>query len=72
MAKFEGKRDNRVNQIFDDLERYLDFCKSYGYRYDEADLYSQRSYVYRQYSKFLAGKPVKDNWAANSENRNAA
>ena len=67
MAKFENKRDNRVNQIFDDLEGYLDFCKSYGYRYDEADLYNQRSYGYRQYSKFLAGKPVKDNWAANGK-----
>ena len=60
----ESKRDNRVNQIFDDLEHYLEFCKDYGYRYDEADLYSQRSYVYRQYTKFMTGKPIKDNWAA--------
>lgn len=71
MAKSEYKSNNRVHQIFNDLERYLEFCRDYGYRYDEADLYSQRSYVYRQYSKFLAGKPVKDNWAANSEQKNS-
>ena len=60
-AKNETK-NMRVNQIFDDLEDYLKFCKEYGYRYDEAELYSQRSYVYRQYTKFVNGKPIKDNW----------
>ena len=66
MAKYESKKEtrDRVNKIFDDLADYLKFCKDYGYRYDEADLYSQRNYVYRQYTKFLAGKPIKDNWAA--------
>lgn len=67
MAKSDNKRDSRIDQIFNDLEKYLEFCKEYGYRYDEADLYNQRSYVYRQYSKFLAGKPVKDNWAINGK-----
>lgn len=67
MAKSDNKRDSRIDQIFNDLEKYLEFCKEYGYRYDEADLYNQRSYVYRQYSKLLAGKPVKDNWAASSK-----
>lgn len=62
MARNEYKSNHRVNQIFDDLENYLDFCKTYGYRYDEADLYSSRSYVFRQYTKFLQGKPVKDQW----------
>jgi len=67
MAKTENKSNNRVNQIFDDLENYLDFCRTFGYRYDEADLYSSRSYVYRQYTKFLSGKPVKDQWEVDSK-----
>jgi len=53
----------RVKQIFEDLEKYLDFCRDFGYRYDEADLYNNRSYVFRQYTKFVAGKDVKDMWA---------
>lgn len=67
MAKFENKKDNRVNQIFEDLENYLEFCKDYGYKFDESDLYSQRSFAYRQYCKFIAGKPAKDNWAADAK-----
>jgi hypothetical protein len=55
-----------VTPIFNDLDKYLDFCKTYGYRYNEADLYSNRSYVWRQYSKLLAGKEVKDQWALNA------
>lgn len=58
----ENKSNERVNQIFDDLHSYLNFCREYGYRYDEADLYNNRSYVFRQFSKFLQGKPVKDQW----------
>ena len=53
---------SRVKQIFDDLDNYRNFCRDHGYRFDEADLYSQRSYVYRQYQKFTTGKSVKNQW----------
>ena len=66
MSKHE-KMNPRVKHIFEDLEKYLDFCKEFGYRFDEADLYKDRSYVWRQYSKLLAGKPVKNMWGENSK-----
>ena len=53
---------SRVNQIFEDLDNYRNFCRDYGYKFDEADLYSQRSYVFRQFQKFIAGKSVKNQW----------
>ena len=63
MAKSEKRVNNsRVNQIFEDLEDYLAFCKDYGYKFDEAELYNQRSFAYRQYCKVLQGKPAKDMW----------
>ena len=61
MAKTEI-RNPRVKQVFEDLEKFRDFCRNYGYIFNERDLYSQRSYVWRQYQKLLAGKPVKDQW----------
>ena len=66
-----AKRENfnsKTQQIFDDLEGYLDFCRTYGYKYDEAELYSQRSYAYRQYSKLLSGKEPRDMWEQDSKN----
>lgn len=62
MSKSDNKSNNRVHHIFDDLDSYRNFCREYGYRYDEADLYSNKSYVYRQYTKFMQGKPFKDMW----------
>ena len=53
---------SRVTQIFIDLDKYRDFCRDYGYRFNEADLYSQRSYVYRQFQKLTSGKYVKNQW----------
>jgi len=62
MAKPEIKPNPRVQQIFEDLEKYLDFCKTFGYPFDEAELYSNKSFVHRQFAKYLSGKAVKDNW----------
>ena len=52
----------RTRQVFDDLDTYLTFCRDFGYRFDERDLYNNKSYVYRQYQKFVVGKPVKNQW----------
>lgn len=62
MAKIEIKPNPRVNQIFEDLEKYLEFCVKYGYKFDEIDLYSNKSFAFRQFTKYLSGKPAKDNW----------
>ena len=53
---------SRVTFIFEDLDKYRNFCRDFGYRFNEADLYNSRSYIYRQYQKFTAGKPVKNQW----------
>ena len=62
MSKNEKSSNSQVNKIFDDLDGYRNFCRNFGYRFDESDLYNNRSYVFRQYNKFLQGKPVKDMW----------
>ena len=57
-----SRTNPRVTAIFDDLEQYLDFCREFGYRYDEADLYNWKSYAFQQFNKFVSGKPAKDMW----------
>lgn len=66
MAKIEIKPNPKVRQIFDDLEKYRDFCVDYGYKFDEAHLYDMKQFAYRQHTKQLAGKQPKDNWAEDS------
>ena len=38
MAKTSIKNNPRATQALDDLGRYLDFCRDYGYRFNEAEL----------------------------------
>lgn len=66
MAKPTFQTNPRVTQLFEDLEKYLEFCVDFGYKYDESELYSQRSYVYRQYTKHATGKWAKDQWQENA------
>ena len=67
MAKYEVKHNPRVAQVFEDLDNFLNFCRAFGYVYNEAYLYSNRSYEYRQYTKFVTGKVVKNNWEADAK-----
>lgn len=53
---------SRTFQVFEDLAKYRNFCRDFGYRFDESDLYNQRSHVFRQFQRFAAGKPVKNQW----------
>ena len=62
MAKPHIRHNPRVVEIFDQLEQYLGFCRSYGYRYNEGDLHNFRSYAWQQYSKFSQGKNAKNMW----------
>jgi len=63
MAKNTTKNTSaQVKQIFDDLDNYRNFCRDYGYRFNEADLYNTKNYIFRQFQKFVAGKPVKNQW----------
>ena len=42
-----------VNQIFDDLDAYRDWCRYEGKRFDERDLYNGRSDLWHQYQRYL-------------------
>lgn len=67
MAKNHVQSNPRVTQIFEDLEKYLAFCREYGYVYNEADLYSNKSFIFRQFTKWQQGKPAKDMWEADGK-----
>jgi hypothetical protein len=44
------------------LNKFLDFCVEYGYRFNEGDLYNFKSYAWQQYNKFTQGKNAKNMW----------
>ena len=61
-----GKPTVRANpvaiEILAELEKLQDFCRDYGYRYNEADLRNFKSYAWQQYTKFSQGKNAKNMW----------
>lgn len=64
MAKVAKKYKNpRTEQVWNDLEAYRDFCRDFGYKFNEADLYNMRTYSFQQFNKFRNGKNCKDQWA---------
>jgi hypothetical protein len=62
MAKQKVGANPLTLKIFEDLDNFLDFCRDYGYRFNQADLYNFKSYAWQQYSKFTNGKNAKNMW----------
>lgn len=63
MAKPNIQPNAKTTQILNDLENFLEFCRDYGYRFNEADLYNWKSYAYQQFMKLQQGKSAKNMWA---------
>ena len=55
MAKLTFQPNPRVQQLFEDLDKFKEFCVNFGYIYDESELYDMRSYACRQFNKFITG-----------------
>lgn len=62
MGKVHYKVNPRAIQAQEDLGKFLEFCREYGYRYNESDLYNFKSYAWQQYNKFVQGKNAKNMW----------
>ena len=54
-------RNKRVAQVFNDLDAYREFCKEWGYKFDERDLY-RRGTPYGQYERQKRNDPVLNHW----------
>lgn len=61
-SKKNTRRDQNLEQIWEDLEAYRNFCRDFGYKFDEKDLYNMRTYPFQQFNKFRNGKNCKDQW----------
>jgi len=70
MGKPNFEVNNKVYAVQEDLERLLNFCRDYGYRYNEADLYNFKSYAWQQYTKFVQGKNARDMWLEDARRLN--
>jgi hypothetical protein len=50
-----------VSQIFDDLDRYREFCVEQGYFFDEAHLYNEKT-PWGEMQRIIRGKPARPGW----------
>lgn len=49
-----GIKNPVVNKIFDDLDDYLNWCRSEGKVYNEAALYNKDDSNWQQYEKYVS------------------
>lgn len=55
-------KNPEVTKVFDDLDDYLRFCKTFGHPFNEADLYNDESDTYKQYRMLKEGTRISNNW----------
>ena len=50
------------SKVYDDLQDYLRFCKTFGHPYDEKALYKQDDENQQTYRNLKEGKRISNNW----------
>lgn len=50
-----------IDQIFDDLDDYRDYCRYNGKVFDEKALYNEKDYNWNEYKKFLEMSKMNKN-----------
>ena len=50
-----------INEIFNELDAYRDFCREFGHVFDEAHLYNYKT-AYGQFDRYRKGQRVTNNW----------
>lgn len=53
--------NNVVRKVFEDLDSYRDFCREFGYVFDEKHLYNPLK-AWGQYEKYKRGTRITNNW----------
>ena len=66
MGKREYRPNPRALAVLEDLSNFLEFCRDYGYRFNETDLYNFKAYAWQQYNKFTQGKNATNMWDEDS------
>ena len=66
MGKQQYRPSARALAVQDDLNSFLEFCRDFGYRFNENDVYNFKAYAWQQYNKFIQGKNAKNMWDEDS------
>jgi hypothetical protein len=70
MAKQIVQANPKSQSALEELDTLMEFCRDFGYRFNEADLYNFKSYAWQQYTKFTQGKNARDMWAEDARRLN--
>jgi hypothetical protein len=53
-------RNSNVNRVFNDLDAFRNFCREYGFVFNEANLYRRNSEAYYAFERKRKGEYFKD------------
>ena len=53
-------RNSNVNRVFNDLDAFRDFCREYGFVFNEANLYRRNSEAYYAFERKRKGEYFKN------------
>jgi hypothetical protein len=56
------RMSSEVSQVFDDLDELREFCRQYGYPFNEADLY-RKDTVWGLMLRVQSGRNVRNQWS---------
>lgn len=70
IKQYQQNTKPAVDNLFDDLEQYQNFCREFGYVYNPAQLYKENVLAYKEFAKFRKGREPRNRWIEDAKKFN--
>jgi len=71
IKNYQQNNKSTVDKIFDDLEKFQQFCVDYGHNFNPKHLYQDNNSVYKDFVKFQKGREPRNRWFEDAKKFNS-
>jgi len=62
VKNYQQNNKSTVDKIFDDLEKFQQFCVDYGHAFNPRNLYHENNASYKDFVKYSKGREPRNRW----------
>lgn len=67
VKNYQQNTKGTVDKIFDDLEKFQQFCVDFGHNYNPKNLYQENNHVYKDFVKYNKGREPRNRWVEDAK-----
>jgi len=67
VKNYQQNNKSTVDKIFDDLEKFQQFCVDFGHVFNPRNLYQENNASFKDFVKYSKGREPRNRWAEDAK-----